>query len=52
MSVNESLQRLRAIRGGHRSTTTKSINKITGILGDGTGSLSNESLTCLNIFKQ
>ena len=52
MSVNESLQRLRAIRGGHRSTTTKSINEITGILGDGTGSLSNESLTHLNILKQ
>ena len=52
MSVNESLQRLRAIRGGHRSTTTKSINEITGILGDGTGSLSNESLTRLNILKQ
>ena len=52
MPVNESLQRLRAIRGGHRSTTTKSINEITGILGDGTGSLSNESLTRLNILKQ
>ena len=52
MSVNESLQRLRAIRGGHGSTTTKSINEITGILGDGTRSLSNESLTRLNILKQ
>ena len=49
MSVNESL---RAVRGGHRSMATKSINEITGILGDGTGSLSNESLTCLDVLKQ
>ena len=52
MSANESLQRLRAVRGGHRSTATRSINEITGILGDGTGSLSSESLTCLDVLKQ
>lgn len=36
----------------YRSTAAKSINEINGIVGDGNGSLSNESLTRLNILKQ
>ena len=50
MSVSESLQRLRAIRRGHRSAVTRATNEINTILS--TSSLSNESLTRLNILKQ
>jgi hypothetical protein len=48
MSVNEGLQRLRAIRRGHRAAATKSINEINGILST---TLSSESSTKLNALK-
>jgi hypothetical protein len=48
MSVNEGLQRLRAIRRGPRAAATKSINEINGILST---TLSSESSTKLNALK-